>query len=537
MSSASYTTNFATFLTMFGSATDSASSSVSASVQAKLNWLIANAGSGSSTANIGDPTDSPDPNGSLFAQVRNIQAGINSFMQPIITTNTATNVKEIAATLNGSMTTPSLGTILAYGFVYSTSNSAPTLSDTTSQVGTNASSGTTSIQSTLTTLAPNTTYYYRAYATLNTSIGTVYGTVQTLQTTTPGVSGATSVGYGVATLNGTAVATGTVTAYGFVYGTGSNPTLSNSVATVGTSLTLTYNKAVTGLSAGSTYYIRSYITNAGVTAYSSSQITVNANVIPTITTGMASATACSRNMSETGNSISNNLGSTVTAYGIVYSSSTNTPTLSDANAQVGTTAGTSLSYDGGTVTGYDYGITYWYRAYITGPWGTAYGSTTSVASSSYSLGATACGGKIFYDAGSLQSWGRYLVDSGQEGDSAWCNGLQSTLQIGTGAAYQAIGAGKTNTATAAPACASNGGGSISYAQMTYGGYSDWFLPSLNEWLQLYANRSYAYAFTKSYYWTSTESAANSAYVLYYSNGSTGGAQKLNGYSYRSIREF
>ncbi len=61
-----------------------------------------------------------------------------------------------------------------------------------------------------------------------------------------------------------------ITSYGFVYGTSSNPTTSNTKVQVGTSYTTTgtsFSKSITGLSANTTYYVRPYATNGYGTAY------------------------------------------------------------------------------------------------------------------------------------------------------------------------------------------------------------------------------------------------------------------------------
>lgn len=61
-----------------------------------------------------------------------------------------------------------------------------------------------------------------------------------------------------------------IKSYGFVYGTSSNPTISNTKVQVGTSYTTTstsFNKSITGLSANTTYYVRPYATNGYGTAY------------------------------------------------------------------------------------------------------------------------------------------------------------------------------------------------------------------------------------------------------------------------------
>ena len=61
-----------------------------------------------------------------------------------------------------------------------------------------------------------------------------------------------------------------IESYGFVYGTSSNPTISNTKEQVGTTYTTTgtaFSKGLTGLTANTTYYVRPYATNGNGTAY------------------------------------------------------------------------------------------------------------------------------------------------------------------------------------------------------------------------------------------------------------------------------
>ena len=61
-----------------------------------------------------------------------------------------------------------------------------------------------------------------------------------------------------------------IESYGFVYGTSTNPTISNTKVQVGTTYTTTstaFSKGLTGLTANTTYYVRPYATNGNGTAY------------------------------------------------------------------------------------------------------------------------------------------------------------------------------------------------------------------------------------------------------------------------------
>ena len=137
------------------------------------------------------------------------------------------------------------------------------------------------------------------------------------------------------------------------------------------------------------------------------------------------------------------------------------------------------------------------------------------------------GGIVVYDAGSVQSWGRYLEvapanwsggpDSGYR--PIWCDTPGSV----TGATNSAIGTGATNTAAMVAGCSS--GAAVDIAAYAGGGLTDWFLPSEDEQRAVcrYAHANYRGASgcggTFSYvnnpgftdhYWTSTQISATVA---------------------------
>jgi hypothetical protein len=93
---------------------------------------------------------------------------------PVLTTNAASSVLSSTATLNGEITSDGGASVSARGFVYSTSDNTPTIGEgsVTDQA---SGTGTGTFNSSVSSLSPNTTYYYQAYAT-NTS-GTSYGGV------------------------------------------------------------------------------------------------------------------------------------------------------------------------------------------------------------------------------------------------------------------------------------------------------------------------------------------------------------------------
>jgi trimeric autotransporter adhesin len=98
-------------------------------------------------------------------------AGVNSL--PAVTTGVSSAVTPTSATIAAIINAAGCGTIIAYGFEYSTATGFPNGSGI--QVpASNLSGG--NFTATVTGLAPNTRYYYKAYATNN--VGTSYGAEQ-----------------------------------------------------------------------------------------------------------------------------------------------------------------------------------------------------------------------------------------------------------------------------------------------------------------------------------------------------------------------
>jgi alpha-tubulin suppressor-like RCC1 family protein len=113
------------------------------------------------------------------------------------------------------------------------------------------------------------------------------------------------------------------------------------------------------------------------------------------------------------------------------------------------------------------------------------------------------GGKVFYDAGSTQQWGRYLeaATTNLSGSATWS------------AAVQAADA------------------------LVSGGKSDWYLPSSTELGHLYTNRTSVSGLGSSVYWSATEIDSSDASAVSFVDGSTAPAVKTSTYAARAIRAF
>jgi hypothetical protein len=174
-------------------------------------------------------------------------------------TITATNANNI----NVDIDSDGGSTITQKGLVWSTSTN-PTITLTTKIFDTSVNN---SFYSFITGLSPSTTYYVRAFAT--NAIGTSYSKELAFTTSAPSIPVFTnfpapsfltpnsiSVGSSIQSNGGA-----TISEQGFVWGTISNPTTSNSKI-IGSTAT------ISGLLSNTTYYVRAYAINAAGTGYS-----------------------------------------------------------------------------------------------------------------------------------------------------------------------------------------------------------------------------------------------------------------------------
>ncbi len=293
---------------------------------------------------------------------------------PVVTTSVVTEITDSTASGGGNVTDEGGSLVTARGVCWSTSRS-PTVYGSHTEDG----SGDGPFTSKMTSLACNTTYYVRAYATNST--GTVYGDELNFTTaecpagnprvTTSAISSITRTsaqgGGNVTDSGGDAV-----TAKGVCWSTDQNPTVSGSHSTDGSGEG-SYTSAITGLTCNTTYYVRAYATNEAGTSYGAQvDFTTSdcAAVLPKVTT--AAISGVTPTSAKGGGEVTDNGGATVTARGICWSTSEQ-PTLSDPHSEDGTGEGTFTS----DLTGLNCDTTYYVRAYATNEAGTAFGEQVS----------------------------------------------------------------------------------------------------------------------------------------------------------------
>jgi hypothetical protein len=293
---------------------------------------------------------------------------------PPTTTNTTTAITYTTANTGGNVTADGGASVTARGVVVSSTNTTPVIGSATNYP---SGTGTGSFTVSLASLIPGTTYYVRAYAT--NSAGTCYGT--TSQFATQAVTCPTVASSPVASvLTNSAIAGGNITADGGASVTARGLVISttNTSPAIGTGTnypsgtgTGPFTVDLSSLSAGTTYYVRAYATNSAGTCYGNAvQFTTNA-VCPTITTSATGAIQATT--ATTGGNVTYDGGSSVTARGVVISTTNTSPAI-----------GSGTSYVSGSGTGlFTVNLSnlfpatiYYVRAYAINAAGTCYGVTT-----------------------------------------------------------------------------------------------------------------------------------------------------------------
>jgi hypothetical protein len=117
------------------------------------------------------------------------------------------------------------------------------------------------------------------------------------------------------------------------------------------------------------------------------------------------------------------------------------------------------------------------------------------------------GGIVFYDAGSVQPWGRFLEVApavwmlGQKSISKpWgCKGIDVVTKT-------EIGSGKTNTELIVSACSEADTAARIVSDLTVNGFDDWFLPAKDELSTLISSQKLIGVYSDYNYWTSSQAS-------------------------------
>jgi hypothetical protein len=281
-----------------------------------------------------------------------------------------------------------------------------------------------------------------------------------------------------------------------------------------------------------------YIINAAATATTGGTGNL---VLPTITT--AAATNITSNEAIFAGTITNANGNQIMERGIVYSLSPN-PTINSNKILVGSGVGTFscvTEYNPNAVFHHvlNAGTTYYARAYaITENNIYAYGNEVTFTTLSLSVGQTGPGGGlVFYDKGNTIGGWQYLEAAPTDQSTGIDWGCNSTSIPGT---QSNVGTGESNTNFIVTACPGANASELC-SNLTLGGQSDWFLPSIDELNLMYVNlhQSGQGGFSSSYYWSSSEYIYNHAwyYFYYLTSGGSSADQKYDPLYVRAVRAF
>ena len=108
-------------------------------------------------------------------------------------------------------------------------------------------------------------------------------------------------------------------------------------------------------------------------------------------------------------------------------------------------------------------------------------------------------------------------------------------------AMRAVGSGQANTTammtSSGSYVADTSGAAFHSDSLTCGGESDWFLGSLDEMKLMYDNLQGIGGFASSGYWSSSENAADSAWLQSFGTGSLNTSYKSNDWYVRPVRAF
>ena len=417
----------------------------------------------------------------------------NSTVLATLNTLAASNVKTTTATLNGEILTDGSPKYSERGFVYSES-SMPTLGSCIQKI-TSTLTDSKTYSATVSGLTKGKTYYVRAYA-INAG-KEAYSTNEVSftpsdalpQVSTQAVTNISRTA-GKATFNGTIIDEGepAYTERGFVYATTHNPMVDSDTKVVASGKGRgDFVANATGLVVGNTYYVRAYATNTQGTAYGEEKVADFKAISPEVTT--VSVEVKSSTSAYFIGKITNAGDPEYTERGFIYAKIQN-PTLDDASVTKVTVAKTSSAQfeKQVTISGLSQG-TFYVRAYARSSAGISYGTTIKLEHPDYAAYIAlptfihnSYTYRVHPDLGSNMTW-QQALDA--------CNNL------------------------------------------TYGGYSDWILPSKDVLNTMYIHKNEIGGFSSTYYWSSTESSSSG--YAWYQNFSSGSQSTYSKYDTNRVR--
>ncbi len=433
---------------------------------------------------------------------------------PSVVTHPAIGITAVGATVGGAVTENGGTTIYSRGVCWSRFGT-PTIDSAHTTAG-----GVDSFfTSALTGLTPGTTYYIVAYAT--NSVGTAYGTTLTFNTpstlagtatlpvlgTKPPTAGSSTVTSGGYITDGGSA----ITARGVCWSTSPNPTIADAHTNDTAGMGLGYFNSTLSLSGcGIVYYVRAYATNSYGTAYGN-EYTVTSGFLPTVspitivTVTPTSVALTYEVISDGGCPLSHNYCEMGLDFGGFHITSEGETAIS---VGVHTVTFSSLIPN----------VTYRVSAVARNERGYGWSDglttfTTGFPTAGHYIGESYAGGIIFYlDA--TGEHGLVCAPNDHPVSALWGGG-----SISVAGTLPDIGSGATNTAYIVAADSYPFIAAQICANLTLGGYSDWYLPSKDELTLLSQNLAlhglggfsteYSYP-TYGFYWSSTQESTSHA---------------------------
>lgn len=201
----------------------------------------------------------------------------------------------------------------------------------------------------------------------------------------------------------------------------------------------------------------------------------------------------------------------VDSRGFVYGTSPN-PTIDNANQALASSSTASFS----AIIFTDPNTTYYCKAYAYVDGQVVYGNEKTF-ETGYAIGQDLNGGVIayFFASGDLgyvagEQHGMIVATSTLGSTVPWgCTGTSIPNASGT-----AIGTGAANTSAIVSSCSDAGTAARLCNDLTVNGYSDWYLPSLDELKAIDANYERIDILSDGFYFTSSQSSANEAWTVY-----------------------
>ncbi|GGZ77018.1 T9SS type A sorting domain-containing protein [Algibacter mikhailovii] len=283
---------------------------------------------------------------------------------PQIITDSFTNLTAISVRLNGEVTDEGTNNFIKRGICWSNTTFTPTIdNDNLENAG-----GKGDFFIDVTSLFPNTTYYYRAYA-IN-DLGITYGESLTFQTKTGipqlSINNITDITNNSAQTSGNTSSNGAeIIEKGTCWSTSINPTLSDNFTTAGPGNGF-FTSIINNLQPGTTYYVRNYATTSLGTTFSfernfTTKDIPNLEQLIITNTSVDSARALS--------SLSSDGDSVITEIGFCWSLNPN-PTIQD-NVSFVSDVIINSSFSK-VIDGLNDDTTYYIKSFATNQYGTGY---------------------------------------------------------------------------------------------------------------------------------------------------------------------